>query len=144
MLNLSGAWLCGLSSVPQGSGLSSLRSSGMAMRFGRATQITPSSLCRGFNCIRSQGFTAVSRKEIRELCGGEGLFNSLTPMGSGGNKKLPPHRFPMVGIVRAIRQTTTQLPLQTSSPWFSVCPPYSVDSMNRPNPTRGHPSEGVG
>jgi hypothetical protein len=27
MLKLSGAWLCGLSSVPQGSGLSRLRSS---------------------------------------------------------------------------------------------------------------------
>jgi hypothetical protein len=29
MLKLNGAWLCGLSSVPQGSGLSRLRSSGM-------------------------------------------------------------------------------------------------------------------
>jgi hypothetical protein len=28
MLKLNGAWLCGLSSVPQGSGLSRLRSSG--------------------------------------------------------------------------------------------------------------------
>jgi hypothetical protein len=27
MLKLSGAWLCGLSSIPQGSGLSRLRSS---------------------------------------------------------------------------------------------------------------------
>ncbi len=42
------------------------------------------------------------------------LFNSLTAIvlykGSGGNKKLLPCRFPTVGIVRVIRQTTTQLP----------------------------------
>jgi len=64
--------------------------------------------------------------------------------GLGGNEKLPPRRFPMVGIVRIIRQTTTQLPPQTSSPWCSVCPPYSIDSMNRPNTTRGRPFEGDG
>ena len=54
-------------------------------------------------------------------------------MGSGGNEKLLPRRFPTVGRVRVIRQTTKQLPPQTSSPWCSVCPPYGVDSMNRPN-----------
>ena len=64
--------------------------------------------------------------------------------GSGGNKKLPTRRFPTVGIVQEFCQTTTQLPPQTSSPWCSVCPPYSVDSMNCPNPTRGRLSEGVG
>jgi hypothetical protein len=63
--------------------------------------------------------------------------------GSGGNKKLPPRRFPTVGIVRLIRQTTTQLPPQTSSPWCSVCPPNGVNSMNRPNPMHGRPSAGV-
>ena len=67
-------------------------------------------------------------------------INSLTAMGSGGNEKLPPCGFPAVGIVRAIRQTTTQLPPQTSSPWCSVFPPYGVDSMNHPNPMHGRPS----
>jgi hypothetical protein len=43
-------------------------------------------------------------------------INSSTPMGLGGNKKLTPRRFPTVGIVREIRQTSTQLPSQTSSP----------------------------
>jgi hypothetical protein len=50
----------------------------------------------------------------------------------------------MVGIVRVIRQTTTQLPPQKSSPWCSVYPPYGIDSMNRPNPIHGRPSAGVG
>jgi len=71
-------------------------------------------------------------------------INSFTNKGSGGYKKLPPRRFPVVRIVEVIRQTTTQFPPQTSSPWCSVCPPYSVDSMNCPNPMRGRPSEGVG
>ena len=71
-------------------------------------------------------------------------INSSIPMGSGENEKLPPRRFPTVGIEREIRRTSTQLPSQTSSPWWSVCPPYGVDSMNLPNPTHGRPSEGVG
>ena len=73
-------------------------------------------------------------------------LNSLTDKGLGGNEKLPPHRFYTVGIVQIICQTTTQLPQQTSSPWCSLCPTYGVDSnsMNRPNPMSGRPSEGVG
>jgi hypothetical protein len=63
--------------------------------------------------------------------------------GSGGNEKLPPHRFPTVGIVQEFRQTSTQLPPQASSPWCSICPPYSIDSMNHPNPMHGRPSKGV-
>ncbi len=74
-------------------------------------------------------------------------LNSLTInsyKGSGGNEKLPPHRFPTVGILQEFHQTTTQFPPQTSSPWCSVCPSYGVDSMNRPNPMRGPSSTGVG
>ena len=64
--------------------------------------------------------------------------------GSGGNKKLPPRRYCTVGIVRVIRQTTTQPPPQTLPPcWCSVCLPYGVDSMNRPNPMRWRPSAEV-
>jgi len=73
--------------------------------------------------------------------GGEHFLKQLNSYkGSGGNKKLPPHRFPTLGIVQEFRQTTTQLPPQTSSPWCSVCPPYGVDSMNCPNPMSGRPS----
>ena len=64
------------------------------------------------------------------------LLNSFNTMGSGGNKKLPPCSFSTVGIVWEFCQASTQLPTQTSSPWCSVCPPYGVDSMNRPNLTR--------
>ena len=71
--------------------------------------------------------------------------NSLTAIRvRAGMKKLPPHRFPTVGIVPEFRQTTTQLPPQTSSPWCSISPPpYSIDSMNRPYTMHGRPSEGV-
>ncbi len=64
--------------------------------------------------------------------------------GSGGNKKLPPCRYCTVGIVRDIRQKSTQLPPQTSSPWWPVCPPYGVHSINHPNPMHGRPFEGAG
>ncbi len=40
---------------------------------------------------------------------GRSCLNSFTPMGSGGNEKLPPRRFPTVGMVWIIRRTTTQL-----------------------------------
>ena len=67
-------------------------------------------------------------------------------MGSGGNKKLPTCSFSTLGIVREFCQASMQLPPQTSSPWCSVCLPYGygVDSMNRPNQTRGRPSNGAG
>ena len=42
--------------------------------------------------------------------------------GSGGNKKLPPCRFSTVGIVRKVPSTLTQLPTQTSSPWWCRLP----------------------
>jgi len=64
--------------------------------------------------------------------------------GLGGKEKLPPRRFPTVGKVPEIRRASSQLPPQISSPWCSFCPPFGVDSMNRPNPMRGRPSEGVG
>jgi hypothetical protein len=49
-----------------------------------------------------------------------------------------------VEMVPEIRQASTQLPPQTSSPWCSVSPPYGADSMNCPNLMSGWPSEGVG
>jgi len=42
---------------------------------------------------------------------------SLTPIDSGGNEKLPPHRYRAVGIVQETFRTSTQLHPQTSSPW---------------------------
>jgi len=71
-------------------------------------------------------------------------INSFTTMGSGGNEKLPPRSFSTVGIGWEFCQASTQLPPQTSSPWCSVCPPYGVHLMNRPNPTCGQSSEGAG
>jgi len=57
----------------------------------------------------------------------KGLLNSRKSSGgnkklSGGNKKLPLHRFPTVGIVRKVPSTQTQLPPQTSSPWWCRLP----------------------
>ncbi len=76
-------------------------------------------------------------------------LNSLTPIwvrkSSGGNKKLsggseklPLRRFPMVGIVRKVPSTQTQLPPQTSSPWWcrlpllrrSICESAQSDAGN--------------
>jgi hypothetical protein len=95
----------------------------------------------------SQSFLAIKcvrGQQVKKLLGFK-LLKQLNPYkGSGGNENLPPRRFPSVGIVRVIRQTTTQLPSQTSSPWCSVCPPYDVDSINHPNAMRGRPSAGVG
>ncbi len=64
---------------------------------------------------------------------GHTSFNSLTPIwvrkSSGGNKKLlgwnkklPLCRFSTVGIVRKVPSTQTQLPPQTSSPWWCRLP----------------------
>ncbi len=39
--------------------------------------------------------------------------------GSGGNKKLPPHWIPTVGIVRKVLLTTNTTIPQTSPPWWS-------------------------
>ena len=46
---------------------------------------------------------------------------------AGTKNSLPVGIFTTVGIVQKIRQTTTQLPPQTSSPWCSVL------LMNMPN-----------
>jgi hypothetical protein len=42
--------------------------------------------------------------------------------GSGGNEKLRPHRIPTVGIVQKVLSTRTQLPPQTSPPWWCRLP----------------------
>ncbi len=58
-------------------------------------------------------------------------------MGSDGNEKLPPRRFPTVGIVEEFSQEPTQLPPQTSSPWCTVRPPYGIDPIDHPKPAHG-------
>ncbi len=40
--------------------------------------------------------------------------------GSGGKEKLLPHRFPTVGIIQKFCQAPTQLPPETSPPWWAV------------------------
>jgi hypothetical protein len=70
-------------------------------------------------------------------------FHGFRKMRPGRNQNTKRNAHPRVGIVQVIRQTTTQFPPQTSSPWCSVCPPHGVDSMNRPNPICGWPSTGV-
>ena len=64
--------------------------------------------------------------------------------GLGGNEKLPPRRFPRVGIVPEISGASTQLPPQKSSPWWSVCPPLWRQFNECPNRKHGRPSAGVG
>jgi len=78
-----------------------------------------------------------------DACYGETIKQLNPYKGLGGNKKLLPHRFSLVGILPEILRASSQLPLQTSSPWCPVCPPYCTNSMNHPNLTRGWPSEGV-
>jgi len=77
---------------------------------------------------------------------GRVVIGSLTALhkGSGGNDKLPPRSFSTIGIVQEFCQASTQPPPQTSSPWCSVCPPYGINSMNHPYPTRGRSFEGTG
>ena len=72
-------------------------------------------------------------------------LNRITPIkGLGGNEKLPPCMFCTVGIIRVFHRALTHTPPQTTSPRWAVRPPYSIDSTNHPNPTRGRPSAGVG
>ena len=52
-------------------------------------------------------------------------FRKMRPVRNQNTKR---NAHPRVGIVQVIRQTTTQFPPQTSSPWCSVCPPHGVDS----------------
>jgi hypothetical protein len=60
-------------------------------------------------------------------------MNSLTAIkGSGGNEKLLRHRIPMVGIVRKILLTLTQLSHKHHHHGGAVCPSYSVRSMDPP------------
>ena len=71
-------------------------------------------------------------------------LNSLTHKGSGGNEKLPPCRFPTVGIVLEIRRASTQLPPQTTPPWWCRLPrSYGVLTMDALDRTRATPSEEV-
>ena len=59
-------------------------------------------------------------KQLNHYLGSEkfGRYKKL----SGGNEKLPLRKFPTVGIVRKVQLTQTQLPPQTSSPWWCRLP----------------------
>ena len=58
---------------------------------------------------------------------------------SGGNKKLPLRRFPTVGKVRKVPSTQTQLPPQSSSPWWCRLPLLWCDRCNKvPHPGLRH------
>ncbi len=70
-------------------------------------------------------------------------INSLTHKGSGGNEKLPPSRFPTVGIVRKAPSTRTQLSHKHHHYGDAVCPSYGVLTMDTPDRMRATPSEGV-
>ena len=48
--------------------------------------------------------------------------DSFTHKGLGGKEHLPPCRFPTIGIVWKVLSTLTQLPPQTSSPWWCRLP----------------------
>jgi hypothetical protein len=70
--------------------------------------------------------------------------NSLTPMGSGGNKKNPPRRIPTVGIVLKVLPTRTQLTHKHHHLGGAVRLSYGVVSLDTPNSTRVTFSKGVG
>jgi len=59
-------------------------------------------------------------------------------------KKLPPRRFPTVGIVWKVPSTQTQLSHKHHHHGGDVCPSYGLLTMDTPNRTRATPSEGVG
>jgi len=65
-------------------------------------------------------------------------------MGSGGNEKRPPRRFPTVGIVQKVPSTRTQLSHKHHHHGGDICPSYGVLTKDTPNQTRATPSEGVG
>jgi hypothetical protein len=75
---------------------------------------------------------------------GDGNGNRNTHKGLGGNEKLPPRRILMVGIVRKVQSTRTQLSHKHHHHGGAVCPSYGVLTMDTPDRTRVTPSEGVG
>jgi hypothetical protein len=64
--------------------------------------------------------------------------------GLGGNKRLPPRRIPMVGIVRKVPSTLTQQSHKHHHHGGAVCPSYGVLTMNTPDRRWATPSEVVG
>jgi hypothetical protein len=72
------------------------------------------------------------------------LIKQLYPYhGLGGNKKLPPCRFPKVGIVWSVPLTTntTQQQHHHNGELYA---PLTVWDIDRPNPMQGTSSKGVG
>jgi hypothetical protein len=74
-------------------------------------------------------------------------LNTLTAkplQGSGGNKKLPPHRIPMVGIVKKVPSTTNTTIHKHHHYGGAIHPSYGVESMDPHNPMQVTLFKGVG
>ncbi len=63
--------------------------------------------------------------------------------GSGGNKKLPPHKISTVGIVLNVPSTTNTTIHKHHNHGGAVRPSYGMRLMDPPNPTQVTSSEGV-
>ena len=72
-----------------------------------------------------------------------GIYRN-TPTGSGGNEKLPPHRLPLVGIVRKVPLTRAQLSHKHHHHGGAIDPSYGVLTMDTPDRMQATSSEGVG
>jgi hypothetical protein len=62
-------------------------------------------------------------------------INSLTAMGSGGNKKIPPRGISTVGIVRKVLLTPTELSHKHHNNGGAICPSYGMGSIDPPDLT---------
>jgi len=63
--------------------------------------------------------------------------------GLGGNKKVPPRKIPMVGIVHQVPSTRTQLSHKHHHHGGALCPSYGVLTMDTTYWMRATPLEGV-
>ncbi len=63
------------------------------------------------------------------------LINIFAHKGSGGNKKLPSHGIPTVGIVRKVPSTPMQLSHKHHHHGGFGCPSHGVVSVGLPDPT---------
>ena len=96
------------------------------------------SLCLASNKSSEREFFDPARTHL----GVKLLTASMVQEGTKNSRSLGP-MICAVGILREFHRQPTQLPQQTSSPWCSFSPLYSVVSMDRPDPTHGRPSDGV-
>ncbi len=70
-------------------------------------------------------------------------LTALPLQGSSRNKKLPPHRISMVGIIQKVLSTTNPKIHKLHHHGGAVCPSYDVGSMDLPNLTVVTSLEGV-